>query len=123
LSRPDPERGDVAAPARASPEEATMHAVTLSHLKGGEFRDLKAAWPLDAWPTDVTRAYLLRARDGSEGTVLLCFHDGLLADAPGGVESAELSDTATAQQTYEVIREFRVQEWRSAEAAMRAGLI
>jgi hypothetical protein len=122
LSRPDPERGDVAAPARASPEEATMHAVTLSHLTGGEFRDLKAAWPLDAWPTDVTRAYLLRARDGS-GTVLLCFHDGLLADAPGGVESAELSDTATAQQTYEVIREFRVQEWRSAEAAMRAGLI
>jgi hypothetical protein len=95
-----------------------MHAVTLSHLKGGEFRDLKAAWPLDAWPTDVTRAYLLRARDGSEGTVLLCFRDG-----PGGVESAELSDNATDQQTYDVIGEFRVQEWRSAEAAMRAGLI
>jgi hypothetical protein len=35
----------------------------------------------------------------------------------------ELSDDAVAEQTYEVIREFRVQEWRSAEAAMRAGLI
>jgi hypothetical protein len=100
-----------------------MQAVTLSHVKGGEFRDLKAAWPLDAWPTDVTRAYLLRARDGSEDTVLLCFRDGLPADAPGGVESAELSDNATARQTYEVIREFRVQELRSAEAAMHAGLI
>jgi hypothetical protein len=100
-----------------------MHAVTLSHLKGGELRALKAAWPLDAWPIDVTRAYLLRARDGSEGTVLLCFRNGLLAGAPGGAESAELSDNATAQQTYEVIREFRVQEWRSAEAAMRAGLL
>jgi hypothetical protein len=100
-----------------------MHAVTLSHLKGGELRDIAAARPLDAWPTDVTRAYLLRARDGSEGMVLLCFRDGLVADAPGGVERAELSDNATAQQTYDVIREFRVQEWRSAEAAMRAGLI
>jgi hypothetical protein len=116
LSRPDPETGDVAAPARSSPEKASGHAVTLSHLNADELRDIAAARPLDAWPSDVTRAYLLRARDGSEGTVLLCFRGGLLADAPGGV-------VATAQQTYEVISEFRVQEWRSAEAAMRAGLI
>jgi hypothetical protein len=123
LSRPDPETGDVAAPARSSPEKASGHAVTLSHLNADELRDIAAARPLDAWPSDVTRAYLLRARDGSEGTVLLCFRGGLLADAPGGVESAEFSDNATAQQTYEVISEFRVREWRSAEAAMRAGLI
>jgi hypothetical protein len=100
-----------------------MHAVTLSRLEADELRDITAARPLDAWPTDVICAYLLRARDGSDTMVLLSFCDRLVADAPGGIESAAISHNAMAEQTYEVIGEFRVREWRSAEAAMRAGLI
>jgi hypothetical protein len=100
-----------------------MHAVTLSRLEDDELRDITAARPMDAWPSDVIRAYLLRARDGSDSTVLLCFHDRALPNAPGGIESAALAHNATAEQTYEVIREFRVQEWRGAQAAMHAGLI
>ena len=83
---------DVAAPARSSPGKASMQTVTLSHLNADELRDMAAGRPLDAWPTDVTRAYLLRAGDGSEATVLLCFRDRLLADAPGGIEAPRLHD-------------------------------
>jgi len=99
-----------------------MHAITLSRLEADELRDITAARPLDAWPSDLIRAYLLRARDGSDTTVLLSFRDRLVADAPGGIEAPRLPN-AVGEQTYEVIREFRVQEWRGAEAAMRAGLI
>lgn len=100
-----------------------MDAVTLLHLEVDELRDIAAGRPLEAWPRDVTHAYLLRAGDGSEATVLLCFRDPLLANPAGGTERAELFHNAAPERTYEVIREFRVQEWRSAEAAMRAGLI
>ncbi len=99
-----------------------MHAVTLSHVTANH-GDIAVARSLDAWPADVIRAYLLRARDGSDTTVLLCFRDRLVADAPGGIQSAVVSQSGMAEQTYEVIGEFRVQEWRSADAAMRGGVI
>lgn len=93
-----------------------MDAVTLLHLEGDELRTIAAGRPLEAWPRDVTRAYLLRTSDGSEATVLLCFRYGLLANAAGGAGSAELSHDAMAEQRYEVIREFAC---RNGEALRR----